>query len=220
MSRKRQIDPSFWKDSRLGRLPREVRLLYIALWNIADDAGILEDNPAEVKAQAFPYDQDVTTETVKEWLGLLAKGRQPRVFRYSNASSRYLLVAKFHKHQKVDHPARPLHPCPPDSVLDRLDVDARKLVVARTFSPRPSRNPRDPSRGAREGSRGFAQSREGRGELSRGELSRAPLAKTREDEGTDRSGDQGRGGPRRSGLNLIKDRTLLVEAQLRAGAAS
>ena len=41
MARIRTIKPQFWDDLKIGRLSRDARLLYIGLWNFADDLGVV-----------------------------------------------------------------------------------------------------------------------------------------------------------------------------------
>lgn len=51
----RQVRPEFWKDDVMADLPPEVRLFYIGLWCVADDAGWIEWNTATIAADLFPY---------------------------------------------------------------------------------------------------------------------------------------------------------------------
>lgn len=52
----RQIRPEFWTDSVMAALPAPVRLFYIGLWNVADDAGWLTLSPSHIGAVLFPYE--------------------------------------------------------------------------------------------------------------------------------------------------------------------
>ena len=40
MARIRTIKPEFWIDDVIVELPFETRLLFIGIWNFADDAGV------------------------------------------------------------------------------------------------------------------------------------------------------------------------------------
>lgn len=52
----RQIKPEFWTDKVTARLSDGARLLYIGLWNIADDDGYLEWDPDQIGAALFSYE--------------------------------------------------------------------------------------------------------------------------------------------------------------------
>lgn len=52
----RQVKPAFWTDAKIGRLSVEARLFAIGTWMLADDAGWLEWNVAEIGAALYPYD--------------------------------------------------------------------------------------------------------------------------------------------------------------------
>lgn len=56
MARIRTIKPQFWTDESVVSLPYEFRLLFIGLWNFADDDGFLENRPRQIKLQVFPGD--------------------------------------------------------------------------------------------------------------------------------------------------------------------
>ena len=69
VARIRSIKPEFWQDEKLAGIPRDARLLFVGLWNIADDEGRLRGSPLFVRAHVFPYDLDVDDRT---WLFNLA----------------------------------------------------------------------------------------------------------------------------------------------------
>ena len=57
----RTIKPDFWTDEIIGELSITSRLLFIALWNVADDQGNLMCSLKQLKIQTFPYDDiDIT----------------------------------------------------------------------------------------------------------------------------------------------------------------
>ena len=51
MARIRTIKPQFWDDLKIGRLSRDARLLYIGLWNFADDLGVVIADPVWLKSK-------------------------------------------------------------------------------------------------------------------------------------------------------------------------
>ncbi len=48
--------PEFWSDETMAGLAPSVRLFYIGLWNIADDAGWIEWRVPRIGAVLFPYE--------------------------------------------------------------------------------------------------------------------------------------------------------------------
>ncbi len=50
------IKPEFWEDTTISDMPPFSRLLYIALWNFADDEGYLKHDIRWLKVKCFPYD--------------------------------------------------------------------------------------------------------------------------------------------------------------------
>ena len=52
----RQIRPEFGTDETTAALAPAVRLFYIGLWNVCDDAGWMEWRPSRIGAVLFPYE--------------------------------------------------------------------------------------------------------------------------------------------------------------------
>lgn len=102
MARIRTIKPEFWTDEVIVQLPFEARLLFIGLWNFADDYGGLQDSPDRIRMQVFPGDARVDVEENIDLLcaaGLLD--------RYVDERGEYALcITKWSKHQKVDNPGK------------------------------------------------------------------------------------------------------------------
>jgi hypothetical protein len=91
----RSIKPEFFKDEELAELPPLVRLLFIALWGMADCEGRLSDRPKRIKVEALPYD-DVDCDVA---LSLLHKAHF--IVRYRVRGERYIQVTNFLKHQRI-----------------------------------------------------------------------------------------------------------------------
>jgi hypothetical protein len=70
----RQVRPEFWTDETLAVLPDAVRLFYIGLWNVADDAGWIEWQPRRIGALLYPYRTARRRERdVEAWAQLLVE---------------------------------------------------------------------------------------------------------------------------------------------------
>lgn len=96
MARIRTIKPEFWTDGAMIRLPIEVRLFYIGLWNFACDRGHLEDDPLGLRLKILPADPVDSDSLVQQ---LVDAGRLERL---TVAGKAYLLIPSFGDHQRVD----------------------------------------------------------------------------------------------------------------------
>jgi len=104
VARIRTIKPEFWTDEAIVQLPFSARLLFIGLWNFADDTGALELSPDRLKMQIFPSDSDID---VSDLIDLLAAVELLEY--WANGDGRLLVVvANWLKHQKIDNPSKRL----------------------------------------------------------------------------------------------------------------
>jgi hypothetical protein len=98
MARIRQIKPGFFLDDELALCCRDTRLLFVGLWVIADRAGRLQDRPPRIKAQVFPYDQDINIGEIEHCLDELTDGGF--IERYMTDDGKRLIeIRNFSKHQ-------------------------------------------------------------------------------------------------------------------------
>lgn len=102
MARIRTIKPSFWKDQKLARLKRDIRLMFIGLWNLADDEGIVHADASLIKSELFPFEEDLRVTTVQEWIDQLTKARIIIPFVYNDES--YYYIRTFTTHQSINRP--------------------------------------------------------------------------------------------------------------------
>jgi hypothetical protein len=112
MARKRMIDPSFWIDEKLGTVEPFVRLLFMGLISQADDEGRLNGHPALIKSLIFPYDHEITIESVESWLVLLSSPDRKLIVRYEVDHQKYILIPNFKKHQTINKPQKSKLPEP------------------------------------------------------------------------------------------------------------
>ena len=115
MARIRYIKPDFFKDDDLAHLPFETRLFFAGLWGMADKAGRLEDRPARLKAEIFPYDAVDVEKCLKQLAVNKANSGQPFINRYATDGQRYIQIVNWDKHQKPHHTEREskIPPAPP-----------------------------------------------------------------------------------------------------------
>lgn len=102
MARARNIKPSFFTNEVLGTEDPLVGLTFIGLWCLADKDGILEDRPARIKAELFPYREKLD---INRYLTVLE--RTCHVQRYVVDGIGYIKVINFSKHQHPHHTEKP-----------------------------------------------------------------------------------------------------------------
>ncbi len=100
MARIRTIKPEFWTDERIVELDHWIRLLFIGLWNFADDEGRMVCSEKRIKMQIFPAD----SVNVRGGLDELACAGLIELYVIEDVE--YLHIPSFLKHQRVDHPSK------------------------------------------------------------------------------------------------------------------
>jgi len=109
VARIRSVKPEFWDDRKLAkRTSRDARLLYIALWNLADEHARLNGDPQWIKGQVFPYDDDLGVPAVEALIKELAA--LERIVMYDADGDPYLFLPKLACHQRLE----------PDKVKSRI----------------------------------------------------------------------------------------------------
>ena len=101
MARIRTIKPKFWDDIKVGRLSRDARLLYIGMWNFADDCGVIVSNLIWLKSKIFPYDQ-VQIQQFEKWLNELEINGFIYLFSYMDEE--FIYLPTFSRHQVINKP--------------------------------------------------------------------------------------------------------------------
>jgi len=99
MARKRMIDPKFWADDEIIELNHMQRLLFIGIWNFADDSGIIKNAPKSIKASVFPADNIKFTELVSSINELVSRGLLE-----CNDDDTLLRVVNWSEYQKINRP--------------------------------------------------------------------------------------------------------------------
>lgn len=133
MARIRTIKPEFWSSPGIETLEYRWRLLYIGLWQLADDFGRGSFNPREFLGFVFPSDMSEDSGGIRRGCGELR-----RVFGvefYSVGGRHFYAIPSWEKHQKTDrrtkaskYPAPeegvPFDPVSDQPLSDVLDVSA------------------------------------------------------------------------------------------------
>lgn len=137
MSRIRSIKPEFWTSAQVLECSTNARLLFIGLWNFADDAGRHPYSAKQAKAEVFPADQ-FTEEQIFALLTELEINQL--IVRYSHDGKDYFYISGW-KHQRIDKPQLPKYPdpfsdhskndlrtIPPDTIgEDRIGEDTKVI---------------------------------------------------------------------------------------------
>lgn len=128
MARIRSLKPEFWDDRKLARsTSRDARMLYMGLWNQADEHGRLNGDVVWLKGRIFPYEADITTEVMFTLLEELEKAN--RISQYEVDGDPFIYLPKLSKHQRLE-PAKvesrlPAPPSAPGAHPDRDESEPR-----------------------------------------------------------------------------------------------
>lgn len=148
MARIRSVKPEFWDDRKLAkRASRDARLLYIALWNLADEWGRLNGDPQWIKGQVFSYDDDLDCAAIAKMLEELENPAIGAVVAYEADGDPYLFLPKLAKHQRLE----------PEKVRSRLPEPPAWASGPRDPGPPPAAPP--PPSGQSESRAGPSESR-------------------------------------------------------------
>ncbi|MGI5161427.1 hypothetical protein [Microbispora sp. CA-102843] len=110
MARIRSIKPELWSSPGMRGLDPWARLLFIAMWNWADDFGRGTANPRELAGFAFPHDEDISSADIRRMLGELR--RAFGVVFYEVGGRPYYWIPSWEKHQKIDKRSGAKYPAP------------------------------------------------------------------------------------------------------------
>jgi hypothetical protein len=102
MARIRTVKPEFWDDEKMSKQSLQANLIFIALWNFADDAGIVRKSPVWIKSKIFPHREELRVNEVKGWIKELENARMLIPFEHKEEG--YYWIRTFHKHQRIDKP--------------------------------------------------------------------------------------------------------------------
>lgn len=122
MPRKRMIDPKFWTDDKIIKISIPARLLFIAIWNHADDLGVHRNDNFTLKAEVFPIDNISVEEVEKYKNELITIGL---VISYTDERDGELLFIKnWYKYQYIKKPTPSKYRLP-ENILMNFTNDER-----------------------------------------------------------------------------------------------
>jgi hypothetical protein len=91
-------------------LSRDERMLYVGLWNEADDAGRFQAHPRRLLGAIFPYEDDLSEQFIERSLRALVQ--TGRLVLYEADGEPYGELVKFCEHQKPNRPQPSKIPAP------------------------------------------------------------------------------------------------------------
>lgn len=101
----RQVKPEFFKDARLAALSPAVRLFYIGLWMVADDAGWFRVEIPELGIDLFGYEARASRErAVTRHLSALSDAGRIVVYDCGHA-----VIPRFVTHQRLAGETKRVH---------------------------------------------------------------------------------------------------------------
>ncbi len=141
MARDRILPSDLWTWEAVIDCAMMTRLLFIGLWNFADDFGVQPLRPRTIRMQVFPGDT-IENDSVRAMIDELAARKLVRV--YEVEGQEYLEIVDWAQIQRVGKRARrryPAFPMPPGA----MEADTQRPDAAN--SPDHSKPLRSPSSG-------------------------------------------------------------------------
>jgi len=130
MPRARNIKPGFFENEHLGVLSGDTRLLFAALWTLADKQGVVECRIPKIRTYAFRYRTDITDEMVNRELTVLTRlDNGGMLSRVSHEGSDYLLIHNFLRHASPHHTEKRGDYPDFDMLMSLINSDFKKITV-------------------------------------------------------------------------------------------
>ena len=131
MPRIRTVKPEFWSSPGIENISPWARLLFIAMWNWADDAGRGTCQLKQLQAFAFPNDDEEEAPEVATMTGfkhtLDEVRNQYSVVFYKVDGRPYYAIPSWKRHQRNERTAKSKHPAPEEGQKwDFLGPDQRR----------------------------------------------------------------------------------------------
>jgi hypothetical protein len=129
----RSIKPEMWDDVSLSKVSRDARLLYISMWNFADEEARMHGDARWIKGHCLPYDDDLNLKAIERLIEeLTAAGK---VVRYTFEGASYVYLPKLAKHQRLEPTKVPSRlPAPPLTCDDSSSESCADLSAPRADS--------------------------------------------------------------------------------------
>lgn len=135
MARIRSIKPEFWTSEQVMECSPLARLLFIGMWNFADDLGRLSLSPKMIKAQVFPSDE-ISSESIRRMIDALSSNGLLLIYEVNGRE--YVQITGW-QHQKIDRPQPGKCPAPTNGfksaekpAFDEHSTNDRRMIDERS----------------------------------------------------------------------------------------
>lgn len=127
----RSIKPEFWRSEDISALSIPDRLLFIGLWSYVDDNGVGRDRLADIAADLFAPDLERDPQEVYGRVrgGLRELSGRGLIHRYEAGGKRYLSIATWKSHQRIDKPSAGRFPLPTSEDASFVEPSANTPVA-------------------------------------------------------------------------------------------
>ena len=128
MARNRTISPDFWTMEAVIDCQPMTRLLFIGLWNFADDGGVQPLRPRTIRMQVFPGDA-IENDRVRAMIDELAARKLVRIYEVEGIE--YLAVVDWSLHHRIGKRARrryPLMDCSVPGAREAANESSQTIV--------------------------------------------------------------------------------------------
>jgi hypothetical protein len=98
VARIRTIKPDFWTNEKVLSIKPLTRLLFIGMWNFADDYGRMDFSPLSIRSKVFPNDP-ITPADTRDMLNELCSA--DLIMIYSAKDKEYIEITGW-DHQRID----------------------------------------------------------------------------------------------------------------------
>lgn len=131
MARIRTVKPDFWTSEKLAGVSRDARLLFIGMWNFADDEGVMPAKLGTLKAQVFPLDV-LDLQTLRAWVDELIEVRSVVEYQavIQGEERPFWWVRGLREHQVINRPSKSKYPLPPENSVSTHGVLSEGSVSA------------------------------------------------------------------------------------------
>lgn len=124
MARIRTMKPEFWTSEQVVECSTNARLLFVGMWNFADDGGAMKASTKTLKMQVFPAD-DFTVDDIQGMVDELKANNL--IAEYTHENVHYWWVTGWH-HQRIDRPSYKFPgPLNPNDTVD-ISTNARRTL--------------------------------------------------------------------------------------------
>lgn len=119
MPRIRTIKPQYWDDLKIAKLSRDARLIFIGMWNFADDNGAIVADATWLKSKILPYDQ-LPSGQFQKWINeIITAGL---LVCLQHRGEEFFHVRGFTKHQVINRPNKSDVFIPKDTLESLLEA--------------------------------------------------------------------------------------------------